>query len=697
MKKSKTCEIQMNDAARKKRLGQYYSGSRLSRALAALACAENAKTVIDPMGGIGDMLKACRDYGGGIEQLISIEIDPIANTASQRNKEDVKYRNINNILGSCFDKKILRRLPCKSFDLVITNPPYVRYQSLSKAHQSDITIPSAIEIRSNLIEIVNEFPHLNSKDKELLSVLISKYSGLSDLAVPSWFLCAMLTRVGGTLAMVLPESWLTRDYAQIVQYLLLRWFRIRYIIEDTQAVWFPEALVKTTLLIAERIERKSSLLDCDNEGFLHVKVHGNAMNEKSIVGNQFSDNSNSEKLLSDLLQNLSEVRAGYNKKHLSASWIKTSNSVKNLLSSSKSEAWYKEVEGVKARAKESTWKGLQNNVNLPPALEAWLGSKASKRLVNLDEVGVQVSQGLRTGANQFFYVDVMGTQGKNAYVKPNPIIPLDQVLVPEDAIQVVLRRQSELGIGFRVKENELKGRVLALHGYALPEDIRTNMWLKKSYREMPESLASHVRLASIVNIGTESEAKRIPELSAVRTNVRASKSQTETMQMKFWYMLPEFGRRHRPDIFIPRINNSHPRAIMNAESAVLVDANFSTLWVESESESVLDKFSLLALLNSSWCIASMEMIASTMGGGALKLEATHIRRLPFPKLTKDQVVELRSLGVRLVSKEEAIATIQEIDRLVVSALVGESHAEKKYAQLLSLKRSMLKQRERKLK
>jgi predicted RNA methylase len=306
------------EAARKKRLGQYFSGIRLSRGLASIASARDARTVIDPMGGVGDMIAAALYAGGAPKEAVTIEIDPAAHNIARESFSNVSSNTVTSVLGNCFDKRIIKGLPQKDYDLVITNPPYVRYQSLSKAHTSDISVPSAVEIRNTLIDVVRYFPHLDSKDKELISTLISSYSGLSDLAVPSWFLCAMLTRIGGTLAMVVPESWLTRDYAQIVQYLLFRWFRIRYVVEDSQAVWFSDALVKTTLLVAERIESKDSILDWNEEGYLHVKIDGRAMNMGSIVGNQFPDSANPDESLAELLTQISKRKTGLKNGYIDA-------------------------------------------------------------------------------------------------------------------------------------------------------------------------------------------------------------------------------------------------------------------------------------------------------------------------------------------------------------------------------------------
>lgn len=50
------------------------------------------------------------------------------------------------------------------------------------------------------------------------------------------------------LAMVVPETWLSRDYAAPIQYLLLKCFRVETVAIDTNASWFPEAPVKTCLI-----------------------------------------------------------------------------------------------------------------------------------------------------------------------------------------------------------------------------------------------------------------------------------------------------------------------------------------------------------------------------------------------------------------------------------------------------------------
>lgn len=115
---------------RRKRLGQYFTGPRLARLLAALSEAEQVGQVIDPMAGTGDMLQAVHAISPQSE-LFGVEIDPqvAARCLNALSVADAKHTQV--ITGDAFDWQTLSRLPPRPFDLVITNPPYVRYQSFS--------------------------------------------------------------------------------------------------------------------------------------------------------------------------------------------------------------------------------------------------------------------------------------------------------------------------------------------------------------------------------------------------------------------------------------------------------------------------------------------------------------------------------------------------------------------------------------
>jgi hypothetical protein len=67
-----------------------------------------------------------------------------------------------------------------------------------------------------------------------------------------------------------------------------------------------------------------------------------------------------------------------------------------------------------------------------------------------------------------------------------------------------------------------------------------------------------------------------------------------------------------------------------------------------------------------------------MGGGALKVEAAHLRRLPVPQMGRGVLAKLASLGRRLSQAKTAKATsvlLETIDFVTASAALGRDASE----------------------
>lgn len=680
------------DVARKKRLGQYFSGRKVARLLAALSNASSAESIIDPMGGTGDMLSACAELGGGSRACASIDIDPRTTSFAREQLASVTTSALTLLQGNAFEANIISRLPTLSFDLVITNPPYVRYQSISNALQGDIHLPNAVQVRNDLLSLIGELPNFDEHDRDILTTLVSNYSGLSDLAVPSWFLCALLTSPNGTLALVVPEAWLTRDYALVVQYLLLRWFRVRFVVEDTQAIWFPDALVKTTLIVAHRTNRRDSVLDWGEEGYLHVRVGGQAANKDSIVGNLFPSEHHPETAFAQRLEGTLAKQGKGSDSLVDTSWIPLRLKAENLKRLVSDQRWFQMAEGESNRDRGMGAVQESHQAVIPNALSTWLGRNSILAFTTLGQLGVEAGQGLRTGANQFFYIDVCEERDDEIDALPNKVFGIARMQLPSACALPVLRNQSEVGSGFCLDGLGLKGRVLALQDFALPEDLESSESAQASYATMPDELAQYVRTVGQLNIGEEGKPRWIPRLSAVRTNVRHQDFTNPKSVPRFWYMLPPFTTRHKPDLFVARVNSRHPKTMLNAPSKVLVDANFSTLWLNSSAS--IDQHALLAVLNSSVCVAAMELVASVMGGGALKLEATHLRHLPIPALDEKGWKKMSDLGQRLTSTGHHAKMFREIDTVILKSLFGSKGLSKKHSELRKIMDSQLRMRNR---
>jgi len=656
----------IREAERRKRLGQYFSGVGLARLLGKLAQADKAQSIIDPMAGIGDMLAGCLALGARPKQLSAVEIDPLVETTCARRLPEAGC-----VLGNAFSTSTLLKLPNREWDLVITNPPYVRYQSMTLAGDAGGNCPSAIEVRSNLIESLEQMTALDEIDKRLFRAIARGYSGLADLAVPSWILCAAMVTLGGRLALVVPESWLSRDYAVIVQYLILRWFRIEHIVEDEHAAWFNGAQIKTTLLVARRVRRRDGAFDWrEDETFVRTRISAKAAGPEGPISRLFPKSQKPEVLFANRLAGVSNSKTGIKDDFVSSTAASLGLVAENLKKTCSKQKWFA------AMGERNTERSSVSNPT--ECLAAWLGPGQRRAIVSLESLGVSIGQGLRTGANDFFYVTYIEDDGVRAIVSVSGYGITEIIHVPLEYLRSVIRRQSELPQGYVIRQSALKYRVLDLRKTALSEDIRRGGTLaRRTYVPMPKELSSLVRRISMADIGTNGNAKSIVSLSAVAPNVRNG-DLDKGCPPRFWYMLPDFAPRHQPDVIVPRVNGGSPKAWLINDRRVLADANFSTLRVHN---SKLDVHALLALINSSWCRSFLELGASVMGGGALKVEATHLRRMPVPSLNESERSQLSLLGRRLATTAE---DTHDIDVLVASALLGKSASKQQVGALSQL-------------
>ncbi|MHB1511206.1 MAG: TRM11 family SAM-dependent methyltransferase [Acidimicrobiales bacterium] len=663
------------DADRKKRLGQYFTGIRLARLLSTLADAKKAGSIVDPMGGTGDMLVGCLELGARPHSVAVIEIDPRAGIECERRMQLLDDVAATVLVGDAFDPETLNLLPTRSWDLVITNPPYVRYQSTARPAGTTTRLPSALQIRQRLIESIDSAPALDELDVRLMHDLAAGYSGLADIAVPSWLLCASLVRPGGMLAMVVPEAWLSRDYASPIQYLLARSFSVEFVVEDADAAWFSDALVKTTLVVARRVPRRSSAFAPDGtDGYLHLGVSGDAMDDRSVVGAAFPRASDPDAAFLRKARSLRHSSSIVRNRFVEARWVPANHTAAELLHRARKSKWFAAVEPIRHAHIETTRGRIEA---APPLSLGALIEGQSSEFVTLDTLGWTVGQGLRTGANQFFYATIEreAERQHTAVVRVSDALGGELVHVPAAALFPVVRKQSDVPDGFVIDSTDVRGRVLVLEHFIHPNDRGSasnpslRALLRSVYVPMNQSLADYVLMAAHADFGDDTIPRYLSGLSAVVTNVRKYDSGRPTVPPRYWYHLPALAPRHRPLVFTPRVNGSHPRAILNSGQMAVVDANFSTFWPTADD--ALDAHALLALLNSSWCAASFELIGTVLGGGALKLEATQLRRLALPRLNKGTLTSLADLGHELVSLSvsDARECIDRIDLAIARQML----------------------------
>ena len=650
----------------RKRLGQYFSGIPLGKLLAHLAIDSQTCTVLDPMAGHGDLLdatwEAASERGITLDRLDGIEIDePTATTCRNRLGQISEGAHPAQafIAADAFDPASIEKLPLRSYDLVITNPPYVRYQS------RNANGTAAARVRSGLISLINT--RFSNLEMRVWNELAEGYSGLADLSVPAWILAAVMVRSGGRLALVVPATWRSRDYADVIRYLLLRCFSLECIVEDKQPGWFSDALVRTNLVVARRLSEEDTSRSLTTKSRLPqptwLQVAPEAASPGSLVGAAFT---------------------GQNPEAEFAAWLRDGSKQHKVGITARSFNLHEEWNALHARVAHRRWynrlenhagvlpifinMGTPSRISLPESIRCVLPEAfSSTRIVRLEDAGILVGQGLRTGCNSFFYVTARGDSGDTIDVEASSLFEHHKFPVPTETLRPVLRRQSEM---ISIEEDRLPdGRVLDLRAWVLPEDYRAAQEAKAAYaasgqslpQRMPDELAAYVRRAA----ESESDQKPIPELSAVRTNARIPRN--GHVPPRFWYMLPDFAPRHRPAAFVARINHDLPWVEANFDPPLLIDANFSTFWASQQNWT---RFGIKALINSIWCRAFMETLGTSLGGGALKLEATHLRQLAVPVFSDAAKAQLDAAGRELT--RTTLAVQARVDAIVFHSLLGEA-------------------------
>ena len=606
------------------------------------------------------------ERGLRLDRLDGIEIDDETAEVCRHRIDEIAGSTRHKIIsGSAFDPGVLEHLPLRQYDLVITNPPYVRYQAQNgRGGQGQSS-------RSGLSAIIER--HFSGVDETVWSALAKGYSGLADLSVPAWLLAGLLVRPGGKLALIVPATWRSREYGDVIRYLLLRCFKLECIVEDTQPGWFSDALVRTHLIVAERLpaqQVRDSLegkKDWPTAHWLHVSP--GAASSQSLVGSAFRERSPEWSFAQWLSKGSVTNRTG-----IEVRPFNLREEYSSLRTHAARRAWFRTLEGGDAQDLPLFTAGrVTVTVSIPEVVRDILGHAfPAKSFSTLADVGVRVGQGLRTGCNTFFYVEACGDgKHESVRVKTSSTYGGREFAVPTSAVRPVLRRQSELPL---IEAGHLPvGRVLDLRHWVLPEDASTVAEAETTYRKcrepspkiMPKELAAYVRLAATFPIEDRGGGRPAPELSAVRTNVRAHRQGTLTP--RFWYMLPDFAPRHLPAVFLARVISDAPWIEMNLDKPILIDANFSTFWAPEHKWTAP---ALKALLNSTWCQLLMEALGTPLGGGALKLEAAHLRQLPTPALSKGAKEKLHVEGLKL--RRDSERTRERIDTIVFEALCKET-------------------------
>lgn len=596
--------LKMEQRNRQKLLGQYFSGKRIAEALFDLLGKPTGKNVIDPMCGQADLLIPFQNNN----YINGIELDKEAFSKA------IQFVNKDMIINSnAFDENTLYKLDINGYDIVITNPPYIRRENYKKAIDIiDGSLP-VNDICHNLEIFTEKTSTLNKDQKDKICAYLNTVSGMTDIASFSIILCMILTRMEGYLALVVPDTWIGREYSTPVVALLKDLFKIEYIVNDINSVWFDGiAQVKTSLVIAKRTDASK------------------AQNKITII-DVFKGSLSKDSIFSFLCKDQS-IRDFLNTQQKGISHICEIQKISQNDFAIKS--------GIDVRSKLKVF------------------CNGDSRFNNFESYGISCGQGFRSGANACFIFDRNGKK----YV--SRIGYLDRESLGYYFIPVI-QNQKVLGDAYSINSDEKLSALLCINNrHACSSDICTiDSSLRELYVPVPLALEEYLSKAELYEI----KGTPVPNLSAVKTNARRNVN-----NVRFWYHFPDFTPRHRGLIFIPRVNGSAIIARENPNNYV-VDANFITFWNNKPDD---NSEWLLAFLNSTWFSIMCEESGIVMGGGALKLDAVQLKKIPIPILDRKDIKKLSTLAHELKQSkiEESESIILQIDKIIFKKIGAADNA-----------------------
>ena len=212
--------------------GGYYTSSELAEWMSSWAILSTTDRILEPSCGDGVFLEAAAarlealglDDPLGTGQIIGIEILDVE-AAKARRRLERRYRSQADTLVETSDFFAWwNRTEPSSFDAVIGNPPFIRYQSFPEPH------------RSRAMQIMR-----------LLGLVPNR---LTNIWVPFVAAVTASLRPGGRLALVLPAELLQVSYAAQLRSFLTDRFRCISLISCNE-LFFANADQEVVLLLAE--------------------------------------------------------------------------------------------------------------------------------------------------------------------------------------------------------------------------------------------------------------------------------------------------------------------------------------------------------------------------------------------------------------------------------------------------------------
>ncbi len=218
----------MENTTEKKLRGAFYTPSTIAKFVLKWAVNGNKNyDILEPCCGDGSFLKQIQKNDFACKSVTAIEIDSL----ESKKAKNLKLSNTKIINGDFYQ---YCNTTNNKFDLIIGNPPYIRYQYFDKDQRA-------------IAEKI--FAKMNLKYSKLMNPWVSFIVGSS-----------MILKEKGKIGFVVPAEILQVSYAKELRNFLAHFYNKISIISFRKLV-FPEAQQEVVLLLCEKDQSKKHLIE----------------------------------------------------------------------------------------------------------------------------------------------------------------------------------------------------------------------------------------------------------------------------------------------------------------------------------------------------------------------------------------------------------------------------------------------------
>jgi hypothetical protein len=353
------------------RYGQHYTPREVARLLAAFAVRSANALVFDPSCGDGRLLEQSlqikrylsRQNKQRKEEVFGIDRSALAvrlASGTTANVATADFFNLEPLASLNGGVKMLA-----NFDAIIGNPPYIRQEVMGARDKQRVE------------------KRLESDRRNLPDVYWPRWSGRSDIYVYFFARSIRFLKADGRLVFLTASSWLDAGYGAALREFLLHNFRVIAVIESAAESFFTDASINTSITVLTR-DRDARAREANSVRFVQlIKPLKEIINRKRI----------SSDAAIELAETIEQIDSSVT---TSAYRIRAINQAElmNELKGAQPEAGW----GKYLRADDIFFRVLE---------------RGDARLRHLAELA-RVRFGVKTGANEFFYV-----KGEEARQKTN--------------------------------------------------------------------------------------------------------------------------------------------------------------------------------------------------------------------------------------------------------------------------------------